>query len=119
MENRELIMADYFKLRLLLNRTNLVRDQKTEIVFEALKKGALDYRLIATLKGVRNPKHIELCKTTSRQSWLSSDFSGLFALEEFCASYLRRRLQTQSSFETVQTTVRNLQTELRNLGIPR
>lgn len=118
MENRELVLAGYFKLRLLLNRTNLVRDQKTELVLEAIRKGDLDYRLIATLKGVKNSKYIELCKTSLIERWEPSEFSGLFSLEDFCASYLRQHLPRRSSFEVVKTMVQGLQAELRSLGIP-
>lgn len=119
MENRELVLADYFKLRLLLNRTNPVRDQKTEIVFEVLKNGDSDYRLIATLRGVKDPRYIELCKKSMLKPWRPSGFSGLFSLEEFCTSYLHRHLQDINSFEATRILVQELQAELRSLGITR
>lgn len=119
MENRDAVLADYFNLRLILNRTNLVRNQKTEIVLQALRKGAFEYRLIATLAGVSNPKYLELCKTNAFSRWEASEHSGLFWLEEFCASYLEASVGTSDSLEEIVTATKQLHNELRSLGIAR
>lgn len=123
MENRNAVVGDYFKLRLLLNRTNLVRDQKTEIVFEAKRVSDFDYRIIATLEGVKDPKYIELCKRSVLGGWEPSEHSGLFSLEDFCVSFITKEMKkigfSDLIEEEVHKTVKKLQNELRNLGISR
>ena len=118
MENREHVLDDYFKLRVMLNRTNLIRDQKTEIEFIVLNL-AKGYSLVATLQGVKDPKHIELCTTDGRGIWMSSGYSGLFDLEEFCSAFIRRNLNRKFSLEDAKMVVTSLKKELKDLGIPR
>jgi hypothetical protein len=96
MENREHVIADYFKLRLMLNRTTPIRNQSTEIEFLILKKN-LGHSLIATLSGVRAPKHIELCNQHGRGRWKAAEYSGLNYLENYCAIFLRNNLSDNPS----------------------
>ena len=119
MENRELVVAEYFKLKLLLNRTNLVRDQKTEVIFEFIQKGEYDFGLIATLSGIYNPKHIELCATMGARGWRPSEYSGLYDLEEACATYLNEKKTNIANIESHQAAAKRLHVELGKLGIPR
>lgn len=119
MENREKISADYFELRVLLNRTNLVRNQKTEVQFIIIKKTASDYSLMATLSGLTNPKFMELCEMSTEKYWMPSGYSGLIYLETFCAEFLQRNLGFKSSKDDINKVAQNLKTELQTLGIPR
>lgn len=114
-----MVLADYFKLRILLNRTNLIRDEKTEVEFRVLIKGASDGSLMATLIGVSDPKYIELCKIGSRGSWVPAGYSGLGYLEDFCVSFLRKGTQVGSSGKEFQEILVKLKKELQSLGISR
>lgn len=49
MENRENIVSDYLKLRVLLNRSNVLKNQKTEVFFMIKNYGDGHYSLVATL----------------------------------------------------------------------
>lgn len=117
MENRELVLEDYFKLRLLLNRTNLVRDQKTEVEFNVIQNGDSDYRLIATLSGIENPKHVELCESRAIIRWKSAGHTSLIYLEEFCAKFLKQNLMPNFSKKEMNKAVSSLKKELQSLGI--
>lgn len=118
MENRESVLADYFKLRLLLNRTNLVRDQRTEIDFEAHQTKPFEYKLVATLKGLKNPRHLELCRRSQARRWESSEYSGLIYLEDFCVTFLKKSLGQDFTYDDIRIAVDLLKKELQNLGIP-
>jgi hypothetical protein len=118
MENRQNVVADYLKLRNMLNRTNPKSNQKTEVEFRAIvsKRSTI---LFATLKGVRNPKLLELCRRREEEGWKASYYSGLFALENFCIEFLRTNLKKEADPRQVQKVVGQLSDDLRSLGISR
>ncbi len=86
MENRSLVTKDYFKLRILLNRTNKRSNEKTNIRF-LIQKSEFKWRFVATLDQ-KGSSIIELCSYGSENSWDESGFSGLQALENFCCTNL-------------------------------
>lgn len=119
MENRANIASDYFKLRLMLNKTNLRTNEKTEIEFVILGGGKLAFVLVATLVGINKPKSLELCKVNQIGFWKSSGFAGLPDLEDFCANFLNKNMLSQSTLQELKEVSLALRDQLQNLGISR
>ena len=117
MENRENIVADYFKLRTLLNRTNFKSNEKTDIEFTLRRRAPDNFYFAAELKGIRNPNKIELCQKNGRNLWQPSNHSGLFHLEEFCANFFRKNISDNPTDSEMKSTALHLHNELRSLGI--
>lgn len=119
MENREQVVADYFKLRVLLNRSNSKSNQKTEIDFIVHQNEPGKFVLFAALTGVQNAKMIEICHRTARLGWEGSGYSGLFACEDFCTSFLKKGTNPGATINDFKALTAHLMRDLRSLGISR
>ena len=119
MENRENVVAEYFQLRVLLNKTNLRKDEKTEVVFLLRHNQEGDVCLVAALAKISPSKAIEICGKPRNGSWRGSEYSGLFYLEDYCAKFLNSGASAKSEASEIEILILDLDKNLRNLGISR
>ena len=118
MDNRENIVAEYFQLRMLLNKTNLKKDEKTEIEF-LLRHDQRDFWVVASLKKTSPSKTIEICRKKSNGRWARSECTGLFNLEDYCAETLNKCTPANPKASEMEVLITDLNKALSNLGVPR
>ena len=116
MENREKVVADYFELRVRLNRANHKANEKTEVDFRIMRHGSR-VSLLAGIKRKSNAPSLELCNRDELGRWKSSSYTGLIHLEDFFANSLNRRTSAKTNIESLVDAVEQIQHELRSLGI--
>ncbi len=86
MDDRKLIVNEYYKLSVLLNRSNKEPNLKTEVRF-LIRSLSNQTQFVATLRG-EGTTLIQLCTSELNFRWEQSGFSGLKNLEKFCADRL-------------------------------
>ena len=113
MHNREQIIKEYFQLRILLNRSNNLANQKTEMVFEIQSRPNQEFVLVAKLKSDVIRGGLILAKKPKLKNWSAFGFTGLDSLEEYCSDLL---MEVFDEFELLKSQEK-LNQELRGLGI--
>ncbi len=93
MENREKIVQDYFKMIVLLNRANLIPNQKTEIQFRIVKSPPEVLDFVVQIGSSNRTRSLTLCKSKRLGPWEACNYSDLIFLEEFCASELNDKFK--------------------------
>jgi hypothetical protein len=115
MENRAEVVAEYFELRVLLNKANLKKNETTEVDFQIIKNQGI-YYLVAFLKGAAKPAHLNLCYL-DRVRWAESNVTRFTFLEEFCRNFLNANFRSTPGIDHKELCS-NLKKELQGLGIP-
>ena len=124
MENRSEIVSELFELRVLLNKANLVANQKSELIFDLVesKSYSKSKQFICLLKGVNNSSFVVLAEQMGTTAWREPSISRFYYLEGFCASELERiqttvGLKMKSYHKLRDTLLNHMNNQLRSLGI--
>jgi hypothetical protein len=124
MDQRKLIVADYFKLYVLLNRSNKHRNEKTSLKFEFIFESADQLIFVASLEGSSNDAKIQLCHYDLEAAWIGSGYSSLNYFENFCAenfnegfNFLKINFKKRKpNLEEMNHMMNRIKKELRGLG---
>ncbi len=124
MENREAIVAEYFKLKLMFNRGNKTANEKTEPQFAIVSVSNFELIFAFGLFNELPHRSIGLCKRDIRKFWHKAGFLELRNLEEYCA-YVLNEQQKKLGFNESKilsksqqnTLCDDLTKKLRSLGI--
>ena len=124
MENRSEIVRELFDLRVLLNKSNIVANEKTELVFYIIepKINNDSVQFIARLKGSHNQSLVVLAEKVRKDIWKMSKFHHFYYLREFCVKELNTKteeLKVLVKYGNQMNTLLNdhMNKIFRNLGI--
>lgn len=124
MENREAIVLEYFKLKLIFNRGNKSANQKTDPCFAIVSVSNFELIFVFGIFNEIPHRSIGLCKRDKDGHWERAGFLELKNLENYCADFLNGqqdklglRLSKVLSKSQRDFLCNCLTKELRNLGI--
>lgn len=124
MEKHQRIIAEYFKLYVLLNRANRHRDEKTSLEFRFVEAEENRLVFIAYLKGSSENAKIQLATWNDKGSWEPAGYSGLHAFEDHIVDVLLEghecigiKLRRRPNEEHLKSLFNLVCKNLRGLGI--
>jgi hypothetical protein len=124
MKTHQKVVAEYFKLYVLLNMANRHRNEKTSVEFKFVEAEDNQIIFIAHLIGSSEGAKIQLAVWNDRESWHPSGYSGLHILEDHIVDVLiinhesiGLKLRRKPSEEHLKKLTKLIDTNLRSLGI--
>lgn len=123
MENRTELVREYFRLMVLLNRSNDLPNEKTQIYFKILRSNKDLIELTVTTRKTADSRYITLCLWRLGKRWIPSAYTGLTFLEKFCADELNFSVKKQKTeFRSVSniqlsSMASDVQEKLRDLAL--
>ena len=88
MENRDAIVLEYFKLKLMFNRGNKTANQKTEPCFDIISVSNFELIFVFGVFNELPHRSIGLCTRDKQGRWKRAGFLELNNLENYCADFL-------------------------------
>lgn len=82
---RENIIKEYIQLRNLLNRSNKLSNERSELSFEIIEYKPFEYRLFAILESDQEAHKLALAERNRQKIWERTGFTKFKNLEDFCA----------------------------------
>lgn len=125
MQNREHVISEYFKLKLMINRGNRTANEKTETRFVILSMSKEDLVFALGILDKALPRSIGLCRYSFElQYWEPAGFIGLENLENYCVTLLNEKME-KFDFQKTKTLTEQeknilcdyVTKELRSLGV--
>lgn len=86
--DRNLIIQEYAQLRVYLNKSNKLADEKTILGFEIYRTDNGEYRLFAYVKSSAEKHRVAISIRNRFRNWERTGFSPFESLENFCAELL-------------------------------
>jgi hypothetical protein len=85
---RNQVLNEYWNLCKLLNQSNKLADEKTQVRFKIESDGRSEYRLLLEITGDREEHKIEIARKGRSSGWERSGYTNFKILELFCANFL-------------------------------
>mgnify|MGYP000594299701 CR=1 FL=1 len=126
MQNRELVIKEYFQIYLKLNMSNHKSNQNSNLDFkiEKIEKVKLQFMVVTKAKDTTNK--LIICTWARKSNWERTGFSDCPHFETYCQNILNEELaripgQDLSLLSTLEleSFASKIKEELRSLGIPR
>ncbi len=124
MKMQQKIIAEYFKLNVLLNTANRHRNEKTSVEFKFIETEDNQIVFIAHLISSSEDVKMQLAVWSSRESWHPASYSGLHILEDYIVDILivnhegiGLKLRRKPDDRHLKILAKLIDANLRSLGI--